>query len=164
MIVRATTKLLKTSRIKPVKNIDEINSDMPGEWYAGLVSTGRQGKLVIHFLHHPTMISILVPGKSINKAIKQIPERCSNLLDRIGMSHLQPQFQLDSQPQVFTTNNKRMLGHHTSMRLEIELHLAERDIEDAKTWNILEDHFTNFIFTINKKFIMPKQILNNLSQ
>lgn len=49
MIIRGTNKLLRTSGIKPVKNTDEITQELPGEWYAGLVSTGKQGKLAIHF-------------------------------------------------------------------------------------------------------------------
>ena len=64
MIIRATTKLLSIARIKPVKMEASINGPLPGEWYASLLSTGRKGGSVIHFLHHPTLISILVLGRS----------------------------------------------------------------------------------------------------
>ncbi|MEN8201700.1 MAG: hypothetical protein ABFS28_03830 [Bacteroidota bacterium] len=41
MIIRATKKLLNSSGIKPVKNLNESDVVLPGEWHAGLVSTGR---------------------------------------------------------------------------------------------------------------------------
>ena len=83
MIIRATKKLLNTSGIKPVKNVNESDAPLPGEWYAGLVSTGRQGKLLIHFLHSSTKLSILCPGKSLNKALPVFPERLEQLLRRL---------------------------------------------------------------------------------
>ena len=73
MIIRATTKLLTIARIKPVKLEASINGPLPGEWYASLLSTGRKGGSVIHFLHNPTMISILVMGRSLNKALDVLP-------------------------------------------------------------------------------------------
>ena len=54
MIIRVTKKILNTSGIKLVKNLNEVDAPLPGEWYAGLVSTGRQGKMLIYFLHSAT--------------------------------------------------------------------------------------------------------------
>lgn len=106
MIIRGTSKILKTSGIKPIKNTDEITSELPGEWYAGLVSTGKQGKLAIHFLHHPTMLSVLVNGKSLNKAIPIFQERAENIIKRLGYGKLLFQYQLQTEPQIFATNRK----------------------------------------------------------
>jgi len=74
-IIRATTNLLSIARIKPVKMEASINGPLPGEWYASLLSTGRRGGSVIHFWHHPTLISILVMGRSLNKALDVQPVR-----------------------------------------------------------------------------------------
>ena len=75
MIIRATTNLLSIARIKPVKMEASIAGPLPGEWYASLLSTGRKGGSVIHFLHHPTLITILVMGRSLNKALDVLPVR-----------------------------------------------------------------------------------------
>jgi hypothetical protein len=69
MIIRATAKLHNIARLKPVKNDSEITGSLPGEWYASLLSTGRKGGAAIHFLHNPTMISIVVLGRSLTKAL-----------------------------------------------------------------------------------------------
>jgi len=106
MIIRATKKLLNTSGIKPVKNVNELDAPLPGEWYAGLVSTGRQGKLLIHFLHSSTKLSILCPGKSLNKALPVFPERLEQLLRRLGHSRLIFQFQVYTKPEIFATNSR----------------------------------------------------------
>jgi hypothetical protein len=72
MIIRATKKLLNISGITSVKNSNDPNNIMPGEWYASIVSLQQPGKLAVHFLHYPTFISILIPGKSLNKVISQL--------------------------------------------------------------------------------------------
>jgi len=88
MIIRATKKLLNTSGIKPEKNLHESDTPLPGEWYAGLVSTGKQGKMLIHFLHTSTILSILCPGKSLNKALQVFPNRVERLLQRLDSSKI----------------------------------------------------------------------------
>ena len=82
MIIKATAKLLNISRIKPEKCPIELNEKFPGEWYANLISLLLPGKFLIHFLHNPTFISILVPGKSVQIASKNIPDRSRDLLIR----------------------------------------------------------------------------------
>ena len=86
MIIRATKKLLNTSGIKPVKNLNELDAPLPGEWYAGLVSTGRQGKMLIHFLHSSTKLSILHPGKSHGRRNQPVRHRAAPGTQRSGQT------------------------------------------------------------------------------
>ncbi len=111
MIIRATKKLLNTSGIKPVNNLNELDTPLPGEWYAGLVSTGRQGRMLIHFLHSSTKLSILCPGKSLNKALLVFPERLEQLIKRLGCSRLVFQLQVHSKPEIFATTSRSLLAH-----------------------------------------------------
>lgn len=111
MIVRATKKLLNTSGIKPVKNLNESIAPLPGEWYAGLVSTGKQGKMLIHFLHTSTKLSILCPGKSLNKALLVFPKRLELLLGRLGYLKLVFQFQLHTKPEHVVTYDPVEIPH-----------------------------------------------------
>ncbi|HNV96652.1 MAG TPA: hypothetical protein PKG63_09275, partial [Bacteroidales bacterium] len=68
MILRATTKVLNLSKIKPVVNTNDKSDKLPGEWYANVYSLGKPGKLGIYFVHQPTKITIIVPERSIQKA------------------------------------------------------------------------------------------------
>lgn len=160
MIIRGTGKLLRTSGIKAVKNTNEINSELPGEWYAGLVSTGKRGKLAIHFLHHPTMLTVLVNGKSLNKALPVFQERAEKLIKRMGYSNLLPQFQLQTEPEIYATNSRSMLAHMNQLRFNIEYHLyMAEDMEDIN-WDFIEEIHFDHLFSRNKKYTRPKEILD----
>jgi len=81
MIIRATAKLHNIARIKPVKNESLITESLQGEWYASLLSTGRKGGAAIHFLHNPTMISIVVLVRSLTKSLNILPVRVVSFLE-----------------------------------------------------------------------------------
>jgi hypothetical protein len=162
MIIRATAKLLKTSKIQPIKNSDKPNTNLPGEWYASLVSMGRPGKLTIHFLHYPSMITILIPGKSLNKALKLLPFRCESLLNRINCPSLINKFQLNQPPQTYTTNSRSMLAHMTQIKFTLEIHLSEAMTDEEIDWDKLEDIYANYLLTRNKAYFKPIELLKNL--
>ena len=125
MIIRATSKLLNVSRISLVKSNSLIADSFPGEWYANLLSTGRVGKQAIHFLHYPTMITLIYIGKSLKQGVAGLPERASTLLKRNGFSSLRERYQLNSVPEIYTTNNRFVLGNMNQMKFLIEDLLAE---------------------------------------
>jgi hypothetical protein len=165
MIIRATKKLLNISGITPVKNLNDPNKKMPGEWYASTISLQQPGKLAVHFLHYPTFISILIPGKSLNKVIPYLGPRTSALLKRLGYSDLEPKFQLDSGPEIFATNSRSILAHINQLKFNLEYHLALADTIESINYDNLEDIHFDSLFT-NKSsprgYITPKSILDNL--
>ena len=164
MIIRATNKLLNTSGIKPVKNLDEITSALPGEWYAGLVSLNRPGKLAIHFLHNPTKITVICPGKSINKALLDFPRRVEQLLKRLGYSLLIFQFQLKTELEVYASNSRSMLAYMNQLRYNIEYNLAMAETIEDINYDKIEDIHNNWLFTSkgDRKFEKPVEILQTL--
>ena len=127
MLIRATAKLLKLSHLKPVKYEGETVQALPGEWYAGLLSTSRPGKGVVHFLHTTTKISIIIPGKSLNTTVPKLPGRVSSFLERHYFSMLTPLFQLQAPPQIFTTNSRSMLAFMNQMKPNIEYHMSQAE-------------------------------------
>ena len=164
MIVRATKKLLNTSGIKPVKNLNESIAPLPGEWYAGLVSTGKQGKMLIHFLHTSTKLSILCPGKSLNKALLVFPKRLELLLGRLGYLKLVFQFQLCTTPEIYTTNSRSMLSHMTQLKYAIEYSIALAEtIEDINNSEI-EDSLSDMLLSSkeSRRYEKPTDILQRL--
>ncbi len=139
-----------------------IASLLPGEWYAGLVSTGKQGKLAIHFLHYPTMLTVLVSGKSLNKALPLFKARAENLIKRLGYSKLLFQYQLQTEPQIFATNSRSMLSHMNQLRISIECNLALAETVDDIDWDYIEEKHFDWLFSKDKKYIKPADILEKL--
>lgn len=167
MKIRATSKVLNISKIKLVSDNMPTIQSMPGEWYAGVLSLLQPGKLAIHFLHTPTYISIIIPGKSINRAIPFLPERIENLLNRIGYKSVIPYYQTSTTLEIFKTNNKSMLGYLNQMELEIECLLTYRYPPGEIDFDDLENNYLNYIFRgklIGKGFSTPLEMLKRVEE
>lgn len=116
MIIRATTKLLKISRISPVKCDLVLDGSLPGEWYASFLSTGRMGGSVIHLLHNPTMVSVFVQGRSLRMAVRALPERLEALLGRNGFGELFADYMMDTECKIFASDNRSVISVMVQMR------------------------------------------------
>jgi len=165
MIIRATKKLHNISGIKPIKNTNDPNKRMPGEWYASTISLQQPGKLAVHCLHYPTFISILIPGKSLNKVLSQLKPRTIALLNRLGYSDLIPDFNLDSNPEIFATNSRSILAHINQVKYNMEYHIAASESVDSIDYDRLEDIHFDCLFTDKSSlggYFTPKKILDNL--
>lgn len=139
MIIRATQKVLKTNKIKPQKKENESTPPLPGEWFVDVVSQGRPGKLALHFMHHPTLVSIIVPGKSLTKGVPIFIERLERLLERHDMTELTLLFQASGEPMIASTNSRRMLGLINSVAYTIEYHLYRQQFPQDILLNYIED-------------------------
>jgi len=164
MIIRATKKLLNISGIKPLKNPNESEGPLPGEWYAGLVSTGRQWNMLIHFLHSSTQLSILCPGKSLNKALLVFPERLEQLLRRLGYSRLIFQFQVHTKPEILATNSRSMLAFMNQMKYAIEYRGALTEKLEDINYCEIEDLLNDILLSSGgpRKYGKPTDILQKL--
>ena len=158
MKIRVTKKLLNISRIKEAKDPSPLPNNLPGEWYASLVSLNAPGKHAIHFLHYPSLISIIILGKSINNVLPSLPGRISSLLDRHGYSDLIPSFQIDLKFEIFATNSKSILAYMNDMKYNIEYHLSKvtplEMIEDIEYRNLFGGKLAN------NDYVTPEEILS----
>ncbi len=127
MIIRATKKLLRIAGIKPLKSDENNDAVFSGEWYANTVKTGHPGKLVMLLYHNKTRISIICPTKSLNIAVKQLPVRVENYLTRLGFKTLIPNFDLNSEIQIYTTDSKSTLAYMNQLIFNIEWHLGRAE-------------------------------------
>jgi hypothetical protein len=158
MIIRSTKKLLNISRIKVKKDVGPLTDKLPGEWYASIVSMGLPGKGAIHFLHVPTLISAIIPGKSLNRALTELPSHAAALLKRQGYSKLLAEYQLDTKPEIRATNSRSVLAYMNDMRYNIEYHLSRNElieeIEDIEFRNLFGGKLGGV------DYITPKEILD----
>ncbi|MCF8302944.1 MAG: hypothetical protein K9I94_06670 [Bacteroidales bacterium] len=164
MIIRATKKVLNVNKIKPVKKDLELSNGLPGEWFVDLISLGEQGRFALQYVHNPTRISVIVPGRSINKGFKTFQERVANYLSRFGYEKLIPYYDLDSQPEILATNNRSILGHLNRIKWDVEYHCNKVRDKDSIDYAWIEDIFFDSLFTTKatgSKYISVKTILDD---
>ena len=66
IIIHAVQKLLNTSRLKAAQYVSEGAKDqLLHRWYARLVSTGFPGKLLVMYVHEPSLLTVVCRGKTI---------------------------------------------------------------------------------------------------
>ncbi len=167
MIIRATNKLLNISGIKPIKYSNNSTEILPGEWYAKTVKTGHIGKLVVLFFHNNAKISIICPTKSLNIAIKQLPDRVKNYLARHNFDSLIDKFDLNSEIQIFTTESKSTLSFMNQLSINIEWHLSKAESLDNIDYNKPEDINSDYLFSIkgkSGKYETTIDILNRIKE
>ncbi|MHC1779112.1 MAG: hypothetical protein AB9922_02615 [Bacteroidales bacterium] len=167
MIIRATSKLLNIARIAPIKYLSEIEATLPGEWYASLVSTGRKGVSTIHFVHNPTMLSIVVLGKSLNKALELFPSRASALLRRYDFANLIDGFEFDSAIEIYTTSSRSILANLNQMKYYIEWEFAMAKELEPEVLDRIEDKMIKDLIggkiARGQEYMQPLERLKNLA-
>lgn len=168
MIIRATAKTLNIARIAPVKNLSAIEGPLPGEWYVSLVPTGRKGVSAIHFVHNPTMLSVVVMGSSLKKALEEFPLRAAALLRRFGFAELVSRFELDSAREIYTTNNRGILSNMNQMKYYIEWEFAMAEEPDPAVLNLIENRLIKDLVggkvAQGQDYIRPIDVLGRLQQ
>jgi hypothetical protein len=166
MIIRATHKTLNVAGLKvPIESPIE-NTEMPGEWTAGLVSLGKPGKMAVNYVHNITRISVLINGKSINKTNSQLIDKVSDYLTRFGHSDLIPLFKLRTPIEIYGSANKSVLGHMNELRRNFEYQFDRFTTAETIDFNNIEDLYFDYLFRIKSKgnnFHSTKKILADLS-
>ena len=147
MIIRATSKLLKISGIKPVKNEWKSEEIFPGEWYGNSLKTGHAGKLYILLFHNTTKISIICPPKSINAALKLLPERVENFLVRHRFESFLDKLELESIYSIYTTNDRSTLSFMNQIAYNAEWHLSNSQPLEICNLESLEDIHSDYLFS-----------------
>lgn len=69
-----------------------------------------------------------------------------NFLTRHRYEKLIPYFDLDSQPEILTTNNRSVLGHLNQIKWDVEYHCGRAgDNKDSINFTWIEDLFIDFL-------------------
>jgi hypothetical protein len=147
IIVRATQKLLNTQRLKP-EIIDKsiVNEIALGEWYANTVTSSFKGKSLVMYVHNPSLITIVVVGKTIKKTFLEFTKRLHNLLTRFSFpaSFITKQMSAFDSSTITKTDSRKMLGYMNSItdqlisRMYSYENFEEIDLEEEE--NILMNY------------------------
>ena len=163
IIVRATQKLLNNQRLKP-EIIDKSmeNKIILGEWYANTITSSFKGKSLVIYVHQPSLITIVIAGKTIKKTFTEFAKRLQNLLTRFSFpaAFVTEQMIAFDNSIITKTASRKMLGFMNS----ITDHLISRmysyenfeDIDLEEEENIL----MNFVHG-SKNIYMPVSYWGN---
>lgn len=114
------------------------------------------------------MISILVMGRSVNKALDVLPVRVHALLSRNGFSDLAKGFELFTVPEIVTTNSRSILASMTQIKFDLEYNLALLEDVEPAVLNRIEDEYLKYLFggkiakAQSKDYIRPVDQLKKL--
>ena len=117
-------------------------------WYAKLVSTGFSGKQLVMYVHEPSLLLVLAPGKSINTTLSFFYKRLPLLLER---NHFKPEFIEREMPLVqegyviSKTNSRAMLGRMNSISYNIESRCRMLPFYNSINLDEMEDNYLDWI-------------------
>ena len=145
----ATQKLLNTSRIDPLLYVSE---PAPGQqlhdWYVALCGSGFAGKMLLLYVHEPSLVTVVVKGKTLASTINDFRKQLELLLNRHGFpsEFIAKEMLLSSDYIIGKTNNKSMLGHINQMILQVtSFNLRYTSYSEIDT-TAHEDIFTDWLY------------------
>ncbi len=145
----ATQKLLNIGRIKPVLYVSE---PAPGQrlhnWYAALCGSGFPGKMLLLYIHEPSLLTVVVKGKTIASTINNFRTQLKQLLYRhkFSESFIEKELEYAADYIVGKTSNKSMLAHINQMVFQVTTYNLRFDNYDEIDLAEHEDIFMDWIY------------------
>jgi hypothetical protein len=129
-----------------------------GEWYANTITSSFKGKSFVIYVHNPSLITIVVAGKTIKKTFLEFAKRLNNLLTRFSFpaAFIKEQMSAFDSHIITKTDSRKMLGFMNSItdqlisRMYSYENFEEIDLEEEE--NILMKYIHG---TIYKHYFMP---------
>ena len=113
VIIHAVKKLLNTSRISAALHIGKpTDGQHMYSWYATVIATGFAGKMLVMYVHEPSMMAVICRGKTIQTTWPQFRERVAALLHRFEF------------PEHIITNELREMNGYTVSKTDSRSMLA----------------------------------------
>lgn len=112
--LHCTKKLLNTSRLAgPLLITAKAESQLMHDWYVTLSGSGFAGKIFVVYCHQPSLLTIIVPGKTIKKTFDEFKIRLLNLLTRFEFPKyfIDLEMKLTEEFVVGKTNSRSMLAY-----------------------------------------------------
>jgi hypothetical protein len=171
LIIHAVQKLLNTGKVDPVLYVSEPSEGQQmHSWYAKLLSTGFAGKMLVIYVHEPSLLMVLTKGKTVNSTIQEFYRRLPQVLERNNFKpgFIETEINLAAEGYVTgKTSSKSMLGSMNAITENIEGNCREFPTYRAIDLTYLEDAFSDWIAfdkTINRylsvmEYWKEKQVL-----
>lgn len=163
LIIHAAQKLLNTSRLPAVKYITKPKEDqMMHSWYARLLSSTFPGKLMVMYVHEPSLLTIVCRGKTIKGTWPEFLQRLPALMRRyyFTSSFIQKEMKEVDDFVVAKTDSRSMLAHMNQMIIQLEYDCSRFPSYDDISLDLLEDRMMDSLYAIKGKpghFIRPSE-------
>ena len=105
---------MNTSRLAgPLLITAKAESQLMHDWYITLSGSGFAGKFFVVYCHHPSLLTIIVRGKTIKKTFDEFKIRLLNLLTRFEFPKyfIDLEMKLTDEFVVGKTNSRSMLAY-----------------------------------------------------
>ena len=149
IILHAVQKLLNTSRLQPVMYISAPSENQyMHSWYAKLLSTGFTGKQLVMYVHDPSLLLVLAPGRSINTTLPSFYARLPLLLKRnqFKQEFIEHEMPLVQEGYVISkTNSRPMLGRMNSISYNIESRCRMAPSYNSLSLDEIEDSYIDWL-------------------
>jgi hypothetical protein len=142
IIIHSVQKLLNTSRLKPVLFVTQPDDGQQlHSWYARLLATGFPGKLLVIYVHEPSLMTIVCRGKTIQGTWEQFGQRLEWLLRRFNFSSsfLESELKRVDGYVVSKTRSKSMLAHMNQMIFQLEYDCTRFEQYQTISLDYMED-------------------------
>ncbi|MBC9930039.1 DUF6933 domain-containing protein [Chitinophaga qingshengii] len=123
VIFHAVQKLLNTSRLKTVQYVSKgAEGQLLHSWYATLLNTGFSGKLLVMYVHEPSLLTVVCRGKTIGGTWEEFLGRLPALLKKAGFPEKQIEWEISLMDSyvVAKTSSRSMRSYMTQMMLVFE--------------------------------------------
>lgn len=120
-------------------------------WYAKLLATGSPGKLLVMYVHQPSLLLVLTRGKSINTTLPSFFSRLPQLLERNNFNRqfIEEEMQLVEEGYVISrTNSRSMLASMNAITANIETSSPMSAPYDLINLDEIEDNYLDW-FTLD---------------
>jgi hypothetical protein len=152
IIIHAVQKLLNTSGLNAVQYISEsAKGQLLHSWYAKLISTGFAGKLLVMYVHEPSLLTVVCRGKTIRGTWDEFCKRLPVLLLKVGFTEDQIEFEMSQVGNyvVAKTNSRSMLSYMNQMTPVLEWH--DYASYDDILLDKMEDQMINYLYSTGEK-------------
>lgn len=149
IVIHAVKKLLNVSRLEaPLMIPNPDPGQLMFQWYASLISTGFRGKLMIIYVHYPSLLTVICRSRTLQTSWKEFEQRINGLLIRHNFSTelIQTEIGLMKDYVVSKTNNRSMLAHMNQMIMYLEALCKRYHNYSEIQEDFLEDTMMNYLY------------------
>jgi hypothetical protein len=154
IIIHSVQKLLNTSRLKAALYISEPCKEQHLHcWYARLLATGFPGKLLVMYVHEPSLMTIVCQGKTIQGTWNSFRERLGHLLQRFHFTNSFIENEMGQMEGyiVYRTRSKSILAHMNQMVFQLEYQCSRVANYDAIPLDLLENGMMDYLYQYGKR-------------
>lgn len=157
VVIHSAQKLLNTSKIEAIACISKpYEGQFLQSWYARLVSSGFPGKLLVIYVHEPSLLTVVCKGKTIRGTWEEFCTRLPRLLTKAGFPQSQVHFEINLMKTyiVAKTISRSMNGYMSQIAQILESpkspsyeSISQEDMEDFMLRYLYSTRIKNVPYT-----------------